>query len=453
MENINFIFGKTPDGRNVTLDGFRVESYSTYLNDKGEGCVDIYFKSGQEVTLLAEDEDGEFIPIPAQLDACWIADPEIVTALHPRFDVMCRKLDNGSAFKFDPNSIEFYMTGADADEDDEADRDVELHFTSGRAVTVRRDPEMDDLDGESLEIVIDDCICRYFKDEEDQEDDDDDECDDACHRKHVFLTKVFATVGQIRKDLEEIVKHVPASYLSYRDEVGNDCYISGIKEWKDLILLKTTVDEEDAIAVHDLLNAWLEDLSDDTEVLLQNGWELRNLRPNLESGKFFWYDEDFGCNCFEIVPCDIRLISADELMFEAEDLVEEDPEKRLVCLGEDGKVYRVIELFDNDGMNYIRITDGEKGKDVHVSDLEGCFFFENGGVVVVRNQKGTITYNAISEVESSPDSLPVIFFSDEIGDEEVVAIRLGSVVYSNDEDDIDDDELFSDDDVIIRPNR
>ena len=28
----------------------------------------------------------------------------------------------------------------------------------------------DDLDGESLEVVIDDCICRYFKDVEEDED-------------------------------------------------------------------------------------------------------------------------------------------------------------------------------------------------------------------------------------------------------------------------------------------
>lgn len=167
MENINFIYGKTPDGRNVTLDGFRVESYATYSNEKGEWCVDIYFKSGQEVTLLAEDEEGEYFPIPDQLDACWNIDPEIVAAPHPMFSVMCRKKDNGSAFMFDPNSVDFYITSADADEDDEAGRDVELHFASGRTVTVRRNPEMDDLDGESLEIVIDDCICRYFKDEED----------------------------------------------------------------------------------------------------------------------------------------------------------------------------------------------------------------------------------------------------------------------------------------------
>ena len=33
MEYINFIYGKTPDGRLVTLDGFRVESYERYAND------------------------------------------------------------------------------------------------------------------------------------------------------------------------------------------------------------------------------------------------------------------------------------------------------------------------------------------------------------------------------------------------------------------------------------
>lgn len=167
MENINFIYGKTPDGRNVTLDGFRVESYATYANDEGLSLVDIYFKSGQEVTVLAEDEDGEFIPIPDQLDACWNADPAIVATPHPIFSIMCRRIDNGSAFKFDPNSVEFYITGANEDEDDETDREVELHFASGRTVIVRRDPEMDDLDGETLETVLDDCICRYLREIED----------------------------------------------------------------------------------------------------------------------------------------------------------------------------------------------------------------------------------------------------------------------------------------------
>ncbi len=42
---------------------------------------------------------------------------------------------------FDPNTVEFYITSAD---EEEIDRDVELHFASGRTITVRRDPEMDD---------------------------------------------------------------------------------------------------------------------------------------------------------------------------------------------------------------------------------------------------------------------------------------------------------------------
>ena len=167
MNNINFIYGKTPDGRHVTLDGFRVESYAMYANDKGESCVDIYFNSGQEVTMLAEDDTFENIPIPDQLDACRNVDPEIVAAPHPVYGVMCRKKDNGSAFMFNPNAVEFYITRADEDEDDETDTELELHFASGRTITVIEDPEMDDLDGESLETLIDDCICRYFKDVED----------------------------------------------------------------------------------------------------------------------------------------------------------------------------------------------------------------------------------------------------------------------------------------------
>ena len=170
MENINFIFGKTPDGRLVTLDGFRVESYATYANDKGEDCVDIYFKSGQEVTLLADDEESQEIPISEQLDDCRNADPEIVAAPHPALGIWCRKKDDERPFMFDVNAVEFYSTRDEENDEDETDREVELHFASGRTVTVIRDPEMDDLDGESLEVVIDDCICRYFKDVEEDED-------------------------------------------------------------------------------------------------------------------------------------------------------------------------------------------------------------------------------------------------------------------------------------------
>ena len=270
---------------------------------------------------------------------------------------------------------------------------------------------------------------------------------DYIYRKHVFLTGVMATVGQIRKDLKEIVKLAPDHNLTYMDENSNDCYITRIKEWKGLVLLQVTRDEGEAIIVEDLLDG-LAEFSEDTEVLLQDGWELRDLRPNLESGKCFWYDNDWEGICFEVVENDIRLFRADELMYEVEKLVSEYPDRRVVCLGEDGKVYRVIEPYDDDGMNYIPITDGDAGDDIHVSDLEGCFScFGLGGVVVIQNRKGTVFYQAISETDGG------IFFNHKVGDEDVIAFRLGSILYCNEWYDIDDDELFSDDDVIIKPER
>ena len=43
MENVNYICGKTIDGRPITMDGFRVESFMIYGNKAGDTIVDIYF--------------------------------------------------------------------------------------------------------------------------------------------------------------------------------------------------------------------------------------------------------------------------------------------------------------------------------------------------------------------------------------------------------------------------
>ena len=263
--------------------------------------------------------------------------------------------------------------------------------------------------------------------------------DDSCHRKHVFLTNVFATVGQIRKDLEEIVKLSPDSYLSYSESGDgwyNDIYIYGIREWKGLVLLTTTCDEDDAIEVEDFLNE-LAELSEDTKVLLQNGWELRNLRPNLDSGKIFWYDEDTENNYFEIVPCDIRLISADELQCSVEDFAQDI---RLVFRDKNRRYLRVCNLFDKHGLNYICITDGDKGEEAHVSDLANLTLDQSGVVVLMDG-----SYYTIAETEKG------IFFEDKIGDENVIAFCLGEPVYTSEDHELDDEDLFRDDDIIIWP--
>ena len=58
MENLNYIYGKTIDGRPITLDGFRVE----YGNKAGDTIVDIYFKSGEEVEVNAFTDEGDSLP-------------------------------------------------------------------------------------------------------------------------------------------------------------------------------------------------------------------------------------------------------------------------------------------------------------------------------------------------------------------------------------------------------
>ena len=92
-------------------------------------------------------------------------DPEVLSVPHSPICIICRKED-GSSFKFNGNDVEFYLSQQDNKvAADETDRIVELHFVSGRTVTVCKDPVLDDLDGECLEVFVDDCICRYFDDD------------------------------------------------------------------------------------------------------------------------------------------------------------------------------------------------------------------------------------------------------------------------------------------------
>lgn len=62
MENVNYIYGKTIDGKPITLDGFRVESFMIYGNKADDTIVDIYFKSGEEVEVNAFTDEGDSIP-------------------------------------------------------------------------------------------------------------------------------------------------------------------------------------------------------------------------------------------------------------------------------------------------------------------------------------------------------------------------------------------------------
>ena len=71
--------------------------------------------------------------------------------------------DNASdwEFFFDGNAVEYYII----DDLQELDT-VELHFISGNSVTVRSDLDEDIYPGESVETLVDNCICRYLNNED-----------------------------------------------------------------------------------------------------------------------------------------------------------------------------------------------------------------------------------------------------------------------------------------------
>jgi hypothetical protein len=161
MENVNYIFGKTTDGKPMTLDGFRVESFMIYGNKAHQEIVDIFFKSGEEVEVFVFTDQGE--SIPDSLADCMIAakeNPEILTRPYPVNLIGCDTIE-GIPFFFDGNAVEYYTTGRNSDEDM-----VELHFASGHVFEVLSALDENLYPGESVETMVDDCICRYYKNEE-----------------------------------------------------------------------------------------------------------------------------------------------------------------------------------------------------------------------------------------------------------------------------------------------
>ena len=161
MENINFINGKTLEGEQITFDGFRVESYAIY-DDEEEGLlVDLYFKSGSSVTVYAyADKESESSEIIDSLMVCNDAlrmNQDLLAKHFPAEFIGCNSSKN-KEYNFDGNSVEYYTRDECADEDL-----VELHFASGHVVAVFNELDENLYPGESVETLVDGCICRYFK--------------------------------------------------------------------------------------------------------------------------------------------------------------------------------------------------------------------------------------------------------------------------------------------------
>ena len=157
MENVNFIYGKTPQGELITFDGFRVESYAIYEDEEEGTLVDLLFKSGGYVTVYAHvDEGSEIIDSLMDCESALKKNPDLLEKRSPAEFIGCDTPKNKEFF-FDGNTVEFYTK--DEFEDDGL---VELHFVSGHVVEVINELDEDLYPGESVETLVDGCICRYL---------------------------------------------------------------------------------------------------------------------------------------------------------------------------------------------------------------------------------------------------------------------------------------------------
>lgn len=119
-----------------------------------------------------------------------------------------------------------------------------------------------------------------------------------------------ASVGQIIKDLEQIVTKSPDIFLEYSNDDGNDMYVEGIKLRKDIAILESTGNEKRAATVEDML-AMFRLLDKSLGVVMQDGWELLNFEPN-KDGSVFWYDEEDDYCLFRLGR-DVRLLTTEQL--------------------------------------------------------------------------------------------------------------------------------------------
>ena len=161
MENVNYLYGKTPQGELITFDGFRVESYAIYEDEEEGTLVDLLFKSGSYVTVYAHvDEGSEIIDSLLDCESALKKNPDLLEKRYP-VDLIGCDTPRKKEFFFDGKTVEYYTR-----EEDDDDDLVELHFVSGHVVEVFNELDEELYPGENVVTLVDGCICRYFKGEE-----------------------------------------------------------------------------------------------------------------------------------------------------------------------------------------------------------------------------------------------------------------------------------------------
>ena len=153
MKNcIYIIYGKTIDGRDIALDGYKVESFANYHCDR-QGIMEIVFRSGQ-TARMAEDDD-----LQSKLVESMQVDKKTIDAPNPH-SLVDYYTTGGFWGLFDGNATECIISHkCDGKEY------LELHFDSGKTLTVFADSleGSGDVTEEEISNLVDDYIYRHKK--------------------------------------------------------------------------------------------------------------------------------------------------------------------------------------------------------------------------------------------------------------------------------------------------
>ena len=236
-----------------------------------------------------------------------------------------------------------------------------------------------------------------------------------------FLNKPKATVGQIVKDLEQIVAKSPNIFLEYSNDDGNGMFVEGIKIRKDIAILETTGNMKRAVTVEDLL-AMCRMLDESLGVVMQDGWEMKDFEP-YEDGSILLYDEDDDY-CQFIIDRDVRLITTQQMLKELKDKgVEKALHFKVAAVSNDLKtIFPINSVVWEYNKLCLCYDKSEEANDTTIGSLMEEFPACAEVMVKIKGK-----FYTIGNGEKG------IFASYKMGGENYICFRLGEMVYNPNE--------------------
>lgn len=231
-----------------------------------------------------------------------------------------------------------------------------------------------------------------------------------------------ATVEQLIWDLNPIVIADPAKTLDF-NFYGTTFFIDGIKSWlntDNLVILSSSPHSGLAISAKQLLEK-LKDKKRTAKVLLQGNWMLYDLKKF--DGETIFHYSDTGDVLFDWEDCDVRLLTAQQLINDLISFSDDNPDRKVAYLDLDKDMKEKLHYFSNphylEDYGVYVMSECDATACATVSSLIGVLSanpdYAQKGVVVYHNKE---CYKTISFDSAG------VFFDGKDGDDDIIAFRI-----------------------------